>query len=87
MMWDIAITSLGVGAFIWIVGNFIIKAFFKSAEKYSDYEKFAEWVADEIFDEEWENNKDSFAEIACRKLEKLGFVRQEGNEWIKESEE
>ena len=48
---------------------------------------FALWVADEIFDEEWENNKDSFAEIACRKLEKLGLVRQEGNEWIKESEE
>jgi hypothetical protein len=48
-------------------------------------QKFAEWVADEIFDEEWENNKDSFAEIACRKLEKLGLVRQEDNEWIKES--
>ena len=46
---------------------------------------FALWVADEIFDEEWENNKDSFAEIACRKLEKLGLVRQEGDEWIKES--
>ena len=44
---------------------------------------FANWVADEIFDEEWENNKDSFAEIACRKLEKIGLVKLNGNEWEK----
>ena len=44
---------------------------------------FANWVADEIFDEEWENNKDSFAEIACRKLEKFGLVKLNGNEWEK----
>ena len=48
---------------------------------------FAQWVADEIFDDMWEYNKDAFAEIACRKLEKLGIVRQDGNEWVKESEE
>jgi len=43
-------------------------------------EQFAKWVATEIFDE-WEYNKDSFAEIACRKLEKLGIVRAKGDEW------
>ena len=53
--------------------------------KYTKAYAFAQWVADEIFDEDWENNKDAFAEIACRKLEKLGLVRQEGNEWIKEN--
>ena len=29
----------------------------------------------------WEYNKDSFAEIACRKLAKLGIVRAKGDEW------
>jgi hypothetical protein len=41
---------------------------------------FAKWVASEIFDE-WEYNKDSFAEIACRKLARLGIVRAKGDEW------
>jgi hypothetical protein len=50
---------------------------------------FAKWVAREIFDENWEYNKDAnFAEIACRKLEKLGIVRAKGDEWeLVESEE
>lgn len=42
---------------------------------------FARWVATEIFDDNWEYNKDAFAEIACRKLEKLGIVRAKGDEW------
>ena len=42
---------------------------------------FAKWVATEIFDDMWEYNKDSFAEIACRKLEKLGIVREKDYEW------
>ncbi len=45
-------------------------------------EQFAKWVAEEIFDEEnWEYNKDAFAEIACRKLAKLGIVRLKGDVW------
>ena len=44
-------------------------------------EQFAKWVASEIFDEMWEYNKDAFAEIACRKLAKLGIVRAKGDEW------
>lgn len=43
--------------------------------------QFAKWVATEIFDDMWKYNKDSFAEIACRKLEKLGIVRAKGDEW------
>lgn len=57
-------------------------------EQKADYKSFCEWVANEIFSENWEYNKDSFAEIACRKLEKLGIVAGEGDEWkLKESEE
>lgn len=43
--------------------------------------QFAKWVANEIFDDMWEYNKDAFAEIACRKLEKLGIVKASGDVW------
>lgn len=42
---------------------------------------FARWVAIEIFDDNWEYNKNAFAEIACRKLAKLGIVRAKGDKW------
>lgn len=44
-------------------------------------EQFARWVAREIFDENWEYNKEAFAELACRKLAKLGIVIRMGDEW------
>ena len=53
----------------------------KAPEQESKMEQFAKWVATEIFDDMWEYNKDSFAEIACRKLAKLGIVRAKGDEW------
>ena len=57
-------------------------------EQLPKMEQFAKWVATEIFDDMWEYNKDSFAEIACRKLAKLGIVRAKGDEWeLVESEE
>ena len=49
--------------------------------KVDHWKDFALWVATEIFDEMWEYNADAFAEIACRKLEKLGIVQKNGNEW------
>lgn len=57
-------------------------------EPRTDYKAFVEWVASEIFSEDWEFNKDSFAEVACRKLSKLGIATSEGDAWkLKESEE
>ena len=53
----------------------------KALEQSPKMEQFAKWVATEIFDDMWEYNKDSFAEIACRKLTKLGIVRAKGDEW------
>jgi hypothetical protein len=53
----------------------------KVLEQESKSEQFAKWVATEIFDENWEYNYDGFAELACRKLAKLGIVRAEGGEW------
>ena len=43
--------------------------------------QFAKWVASEIFDDNWEYNKDAFDELACRKLAKLGIVRTKDDEW------
>ena len=53
----------------------------KALKRVENLEKFAEWVAREIFDDMWEYNKDAFAEIACRKLEKMGIVKANGDEW------
>lgn len=54
----------------------------KDGRMTTDYKAFAEWVAEEIFDENWEYNKDAFAELACRKLAKLGIVIAKGDEWV-----
>ena len=52
-----------------------------------DYKAFCEWVASEIIDEElWELNYGAFAELACRKLNKLGIVKTEGDKWVYENE-
>ena len=61
----------------------------EALEQESKAEQFAKWVASEIFDDDnWEYNKDAFAEIACRKLAKLGIVRANGDEWeLAESQE
>ena len=58
-----------------------IKAIPSSEPKVEQWKDFALWVAKEIFVYEWEYNKDAFAEIACRKLAKLGIVRAKGDEW------
>ena len=62
-----------------------IKAFdmaIEALEQESKVEQFAKWVAEEIFSELWEVNYGSFAEIACRKLAKLGIVKSEGDKWV-----
>lgn len=51
------------------------------------YKDFCYWVASEIFSDDWEFNKESFEEIACRKLVKLGIVEEVDGEYrLKESE-
>ena len=53
------------------------------------YKDFCYWVAEEIFDDDWEEfNKDAFEECACRKLTQLGIVEVVDDEYrLKESEE
>ncbi len=58
-----------------------IKLAIEVLEQEPKAEQFAKWVATELFDDNWEYNKDSFEEIACRKLAELGIVRANGDEW------
>ena len=45
--------------------------------KYQQLEDFAEWVAAVVIDEKlWESNYLAFAEIACRKLVRLGIMQE-----------
>ena len=46
------------------------------------YKEFCEWVAHEVLSDDFELNAGSFAEIACRKLNKLEIVSEVDNEWV-----
>lgn len=46
----------------------------------NEKKEFLSWIAKEINDENFELNKDSFAEITCRKLVNLGIVKEEEHE-------
>ena len=45
---------------------------------------FANWVANEIMNENFEEDADVFIEVACRKLYKLGIIKKEGDRWVYE---
>ena len=63
----------------------------EALKRVENLEKFAKWVAGEIMPEiEWLNNQNAFPELACRRLEKLGLVKADGDKWVlvgKESHE
>lgn len=53
--------------------------------KYQQLEDFARWVAVEVIDEElWTYNHLSFAELACRKLVKLGVMQESDGKYTYE---
>lgn len=64
-----------------VVGGKSLDMAIEALEQKTKTEQFAKWVATEIFDDMWEYNYEAFAEIACRKLAKLGIVRENGNQW------
>ena len=45
---------------------------------------FTDWVAGEVCQRDFENNASFFAEIACRKLNQLGIIRKDGENWVYE---
>ena len=48
---------------------------------------FANFVAESVMDEEFEENSGFYAEVYCRKLYKMGFIEAEDNKWIFNKEE
>jgi hypothetical protein len=54
----------------------------ETMRKYQQLEDFARWVAVEVIDEElWTYNYLAFAELACRKLVKLGIMQGSDGEY------
>ena len=45
---------------------------------------FAHWVAQQVCtdDDEWEATQTVFPEVACRKLVKLGIIKEKNEEYI-----
>ena len=50
--------------------------------KKKELQDFAEWVAEFIFENDWELNSYAFAELACRRLNKLGIVAKADGNWV-----
>ena len=81
---------------IWLVGSDKIKECPNCDGELVDVQKisrdklleFANWVAKEVIDDDlWEINHYGFPEIACRKLVKLGIMKEEGDTYTYEYEE
>ena len=51
----------------------------ENARPQGEWEVFARWVAKEVLDDYFEESSGAFAEIACRKLVKLGLVEVKDN--------
>lgn len=43
--------------------------------------RFADWVASEVCQEDFETSAGVFAELACRKLYFIGLIRKDGDKW------
>lgn len=48
------------------------------------YIEFADWVAEEVMREDFGDG--FFAEVACRKLYRLGIIKMDGEKWKLEGE-
>lgn len=48
---------------------------------------FANFVAESVTEEEFEENSGFYAEVFCRKLHKMGFIEATGDKWIFNKEE
>ena len=52
-----------------------------------EWKEFAEFVAKEVCTDNFKDNSDSFAELACRKLVKLGLLKLDGDIYKKGGKE
>lgn len=48
---------------------------------------FIKWVISQLFDDDFELNSGAFAELACRRLTKLGYLEEkDGYYYVKEND-
>lgn len=59
----------------------------KRNDDVSDLADFAEWVAGMVCSDDFEEYADEFAELACRKLWRLGYIAKDGEDWKRSEEE
>ena len=52
-----------------------------------DLRAFAKWVRGEVLDNYFEESSGAFAEIACRKLTKLGYTEVDGDVYKKKEKD
>ena len=51
-------------------------------EEYGKMKAFCLWIAEIVTDEEAWKDSEAIAEIACRKLHKLGIIDKQGDSWV-----
>lgn len=49
------------------------------------YREFADWLVKAVFEEDWKENADFYAEVLCRKLSKLGKLKVVDNKYVEAS--
>lgn len=47
---------------------------------------FANFVAENVMEDDFEENGSFYAEMFCRRLNKLGVIRSENNKWVYDEE-
>lgn len=58
--------------------------FLKSRPSAHGDAEFISWLLDEIWDEEmWELNYRAFPELLCRRLARLGYLKEEGGKYVR----
>lgn len=58
------------------------RATIEAAEQIAPFVDFVDWVASEVCQDDFEENAGVFAEVACRKLSKLGIITADGENWL-----
>ena len=46
------------------------------------YREFADWLAESVLEDDWEESADFYAEVICRKLTKLGKLKVVDNKYM-----
>ena len=62
-----------------IISNAVFDGIPYEERPQGEWIEFANWVAKEVLDDYFEESSGAFAEIACRKLVKLGLVEVKDN--------